>query len=208
MDGDDDCQNGQLFDEKRTQQSNTLTTTSTSLEMASIKAQTHFWWVFGSTAPLDVPMVEHPGPCLAQSRCSRRPPIGRSSSRIMSSQTVSTTLTLVLKNLRKSHVSVDDQHPPSRQDEWFIRPRAIPQKLGIASKGLMGSWSSSSMILVGLVVSALVAMVERGWQWTTRGEGRGDFFMREGVSYYRMVRVVFVCGVLLLLLVWKRQNLF
>ena len=64
MDGDDDCQDGHLFDEKRTQQSKKLTTTSTSSEMASMKAQTHFRWVFGSTALLDAPTVEHPGLCL------------------------------------------------------------------------------------------------------------------------------------------------
>ncbi len=64
MHGNNDCQDGHSFDEKRTQQPNTLTTTSTSLKMASMKAQTHFRWVFGSMAPLDTPTVEHPGPCL------------------------------------------------------------------------------------------------------------------------------------------------
>ncbi len=64
MDGNNDCQDGHLFDEKRTQQSNTLTTTSTSLKMASMKAQTHFRWVFGSMVLLEAPRVEHPGPCL------------------------------------------------------------------------------------------------------------------------------------------------
>ncbi len=64
MDGNDDGQVATRSMKKRTQQSNTLTTTSTSSEMASMKAQTHFRWVFGSMAPLDAPTVEHPGPCL------------------------------------------------------------------------------------------------------------------------------------------------
>ncbi len=64
MDGDDDGQVATRSMKKRTQQSNTLTTTSTSPEIASTKAQTHFRWVFGSTAPLDVPTTAHPGPCL------------------------------------------------------------------------------------------------------------------------------------------------
>ena len=64
MDVNEEWSGDHSFDEKMTQQSKKLTTTSTSSEMASMKAQTHFRWVFGSTAPLDAPMVEHPGPCL------------------------------------------------------------------------------------------------------------------------------------------------
>ncbi len=116
----------------------------------------------------------------------------------MSSQTVSTTLTLVPKNSQKSRVSVDDQHP-SRRDGLFIRPRAIPQKSGIATKGPMWSWSSLSMILWGLGMLALFAMGRR----RTRVQGEGRFFYERGGSFivsYDMARVVFVCGVFLLFL--------
>jgi len=41
-----------------------LTTTSSRLATASINAQTHLRWVFGSTAPADAPTAEHPGLCL------------------------------------------------------------------------------------------------------------------------------------------------
>ena len=41
-----------------------LTTTPTRLATASINAQTHLRWVFGSTAPADVPTAKHPGLCL------------------------------------------------------------------------------------------------------------------------------------------------
>jgi hypothetical protein len=118
----------------------------------------------------------------------------------MSSQMVSMTLTLVPKNSRKSRVSVNDKHP-SQRDRLFIRPRAIPQKSGIAAKGPMWlSWSSSPMILWGLgTMLALFAMGRR----RTRVEGEGRFFYERGGSFivsYDMARVVFVCGVFLLLL--------
>ena len=59
------------------------------------------------------------------------------------------------------------------RDERFIRPRAIPQKSGIASKRPMGSWSLSSMILAGLVLPALFAMVEE----EEEGGGGGEIFL-------------------------------
>jgi hypothetical protein len=63
----------------------------------------------------------------------------------------------------------------------------------------MGSWSSSSMILVGLLVLALFEEDEGGQQ----GGGIEERFLYGRgivVVSYDMPRMVFVCGVLLLFL--------
>ena len=158
-----------------------LTTSSVILSIALMKAQTHFLWVFGSTAPLsDPPMAAHHEPCLGytfkklrhHSRCSGRPSSRRCLPWTMSFQTSSTTITLVPKNLRKSSVSINLE--PTRRFARFWMSRAMARKSGSPS-------TASSMMWASLGPSWLLSVMFVAGN--TVGEGGGDIIVDVG-SYF------------------------
>jgi hypothetical protein len=115
---------------------------------------------FGSTAPADAPTTEQPGPCLgytfiknnAQSRCSGQPPLGRSLSRMTSSQRISTFLLLVPKNSQKSCASVASY--PMQHDAQFWISQVMSKKSNSSSLGSIKWIDESSDKSLTVVVIA------------------------------------------------------